>query len=149
MFADRIECLKRHWRQTWLYKLYMEFSRGGIRVWVWTFPNYAFPKTDSKVISGVPSQCKNSQGGEKVEVGCVYRAWKFSKPHYYDGHRHNCFSLYAFLFWKHLLVMFLSKTKIRFYRGYGALQENVSETSVFGRHPCHGFRLFEYEISVI
>lgn len=74
----------------------------------------------------------------------------FQKSYYYDGHKCNFFSLQAFLFWKHLLVMFLSKTKILVLLWLLCPEENVSETSiVFGRHPHHSFRLFEYEISII
>lgn len=75
MFADRIECLKRHSRQS--YTNYTWGFLGGIgygyksSLIIQMF-FLTFPKTDSNIISGGPSQRKNPQGGGKVEAGCTH-----------------------------------------------------------------------------
>ena len=52
--------------------------------------------------------------------------------------------------WKHLLVMFLSKTKILVFLWFLCPDENISETDiVFGSYPHHSFRLFTYEIPIL
>ena len=63
---------------------------------------------------------------------------------------HVQFFFFYFLFWKHLLVMFLSKTKILVFLWFLCPDENIFETSIiFGTYSHRSFRLFKCEISIL